>query len=34
MFTALKELAQSEKGEPIAMKATGAKHAPAVKKEL
>ncbi|EOD49379.1 putative 1-acylglycerol-3-phosphate acyltransferase protein [Neofusicoccum parvum UCRNP2] len=34
MFKTLQELALSEKGEPIAMKVTGANHTPAVKKEL
>ncbi|EKG15130.1 Phospholipid/glycerol acyltransferase [Macrophomina phaseolina MS6] len=34
MFKTLQELAHCEKGEPIALKASGANHAPAVKKEL
>ncbi|OMP83950.1 putative 1-acyl-sn-glycerol-3-phosphate acyltransferase [Diplodia seriata] len=34
MLKSLQELAHSEKGEAVAMKASGADHAPAVKKEL
>lgn len=34
MLRTLQELAHSEKGEAIALKSSGAYHAPAVKKEL